>query len=193
MLASVAPGLERSDSKRSAFDPKQRVPGTRASSSGRKAPLRLRELWAIRVRLQLSGSVRNLALFNLAIDSKLRGCDLVSLRVSDVSQGAVVSRRAIVLRGKTNRQVQFEITQQTRACLLAWIHSARLSLADYLFPGGHRHDALLSTRQYARIVHAWVRSIGFGPLQLRHPQHAAHQGGTQSAGRRKTYARYSCC
>jgi integrase len=111
----------------------------------------------------LCGTVRNLALFNLAIDSKLRGCDLVSLRVRDVSQGTVVSRRAIVLQRKTNRPVQFEITEQTRTCLLAWIHSARLSLADYLFPGGHSHDAHLSTRQYARIVHAWVRSIGLDP------------------------------
>ena len=139
------------------------APWNKGKLIGQKPPLRLRELWAIRVRLQLSGTVRNLALFNLAIDSKLRGCDLVSLRVRDVSQGTVVSRRAIVLQRKTNRPVQFEITEQTRACLLAWIHLARLSLTDYLFPGGRSHDAHLSTRQYARIVHAWVRSIGLDP------------------------------
>lgn len=139
------------------------APWNKGKLIGQKPPLRLRELWAIRVRLQLSGTVRNLALFNLAIDSKLRGCDLVSLRVRDVSQGTVVLRRAIVLQRKTNRPVQFEITEQTRACLLAWIHLARLSLTDYLFPGGRSHDAHLSTRQYARIVHAWVRSIGLDP------------------------------
>ncbi|UGB45468.1 tyrosine-type recombinase/integrase [Frateuria edaphi] len=141
----------------------RKAPWNKGKLIGQKAPLRLRELWAIRVRLQLSGTARNLALFNLAIDSKLRGCDLVSLRVRDVSQGTVVSSRAIVLQRKTNRPVQFEITEQTRACLLAWIHTARLSLADYLFPGGHSQDAHLSTRQYARIVHAWVRSIGLDP------------------------------
>ena len=139
------------------------APWNKGKLIGQKPPLRLRELWAIRVRLQLSGTVRNLALFNLAIDSKLRGCDLVSLRVRDVSQGTVVLRRAIVLQRKTNRPVQFEITEQTRACLLAWSHLARLSLTDYLFPGGRSHDAHLSTRQYARIVHAWVRSIGLDP------------------------------
>ncbi|HEV2621760.1 MAG TPA: integrase [Frateuria sp.] len=92
-----------------------RAPRNKGKLIGQKAPLRLRELWAIRVRLQLSGSVRDLALFNVAIDSKLRSCDLVNLRARYVSQGAAVSNRAIVLQRKTNRPVQFEITEQTRA------------------------------------------------------------------------------
>jgi integrase len=126
-------------------------------------------------KVQLSGHTRNLALFNLAIDSKLRGCDLVCLRIRDVSQGASISTRAIVLQRKTHRPVQFEISEQTRTALLSWIHSTRLGLADFLFPGGRGPDTHLSTRQYARIVDAWVASIGLDP----------HAYGTHSMRRTK--------
>ncbi len=88
---------------------------------GQKLPLKLREIWAIRIRLQLAAQVRDLALFNLAIDSKLRGCDLVSLRVKDIAQGRSIFHRAIVMQRKTGRPVQFEITEQTRQSVLAWI------------------------------------------------------------------------
>lgn len=101
---------------------------------GQKLPLKLREIWAIRIRLQLSARVRDLALFNLAIDSKLRGCDLVSLRVKDVSQGRSIFQRAIVMQRKTGRPVQFEITEQTRQSVLAWIDRRQLSGSKYLFP-----------------------------------------------------------
>jgi len=141
----------------------RRVPWNKGKLIGQKAPLKLKELWAIRVRLQLSGHTRNFALFNLAIDSKLRACDLVCLRVRDVLQGTSISSRAIVLQRKTRRPVQFEISEQTRAALLSWIHSARLGLADYLFPGRHCRETRLSTRQYARVVDAWVASIGLDP------------------------------
>ena len=127
---------------------------------GQKAPLRLREIWSIRVRLQMAGDIRKLALFNLAIDSKLRACDLVRLRVRDVSHGAQIASRTSVIQRKTKRPVQFEITQATREALSAWVNAGRLPANAYLFPSGQRSGPHLSTRQYARIVKGWVRSIG---------------------------------
>ena len=88
---------------------------------GQKAPLKLKEIWAIRIRLELSHQVRDLALFNLALDSKLRGCDLVKLKVRDISHGDRISARAIVMQQKTSRPVQFEITEQTRNSLAHWM------------------------------------------------------------------------
>ena len=98
----------------------QHVPWNRGRLVGQKLPLRLKEIWAIRIRLQLAKRARELALFNLAIDSKLRGCDLVRLRVCDVSQGNRVAQRAMVLQRKTQRPVQFELTEQTRDSVGAW-------------------------------------------------------------------------
>nr|MBV6629561.1 tyrosine-type recombinase/integrase [Oceanococcus sp. HetDA_MAG_MS8] len=128
---------------------------------GQKAPLRLNEIWAIRVRLELEGKVRDLALFNMAIDSKLRACDLVRLRVADVTHGnsGVLSRTTVVQR-KTGRPVQFEITARTRKTVSALITSDRHPGHGYLFRSRLRNSEHLSTRQYARIVHGWVESIG---------------------------------
>ena len=114
-------------------------------------------------RLQLAHEVRDLALFNLAIDSKLRGCDLVKLRVCDVMQGARVSARAMVMQQKTHRPVQFEITDQTRDAVGNWITQEHLKSDDYLFPSRISKSPHLSTRQYARIVNHWVASIGLNP------------------------------
>ena len=97
------------------------VPWNKGRLIGQKAPLKLKEIWAIRIRLQLAEKARDLALFNLAIDSKLRGCDLVSLRVLDIAQGKVVLPRAMVMQHKTHRPVQFELTEQTRQSVAAWI------------------------------------------------------------------------
>src|SRR5690606_37197538 len=130
---------------------------------GQKAPLKLREIWAIRIRLQLAEKVRDLALFNLAIDSKLRGCDLVNLRVCDISQGKSVYSRAIVMQRKTHRPVQFEVTELTQQSVAAWIDAARLASDNYLFPSRVAKSPHLSTRQYARIVAGWIASIGLDP------------------------------
>jgi len=127
---------------------------------GQKRPLKPREVWAIRVRLQLENCRRDLALFNLAIDSKLRGCDLVRLRVNDVCVGGHVRDRATVIQQKTNRPVQFEITEQTRAAVRDWMTSAQLGAGEYLFPSRVHGHAHLSTRQYARIVHRWIERAG---------------------------------
>jgi len=108
----------------------------------------------------MQGRLRELALFDLGIDSKLRACDLVSLRVRDVCHGDRVAPRAIVLQQKTQRPVQFEITPPTREVLEAWIKHAGLKADSYLFPSRVHGSPHLSTRQYARIVDGWVEEIG---------------------------------
>jgi len=139
------------------------APWNKGKLLGQKPPLKLKEIWAIRVRLQLDHRNREPALFNLAIDSKLRGCDLVGLRVHDVVPGSHVAARAIVMQRKTQRPVQFEITEQTREAVAAWIASARLKPDQSLFPSRVRESPHLSTRQYSRIVGSWVGSIGLDP------------------------------
>jgi integrase len=138
-------------------------PWNKGKLVGQKAPLRLKDIWAIRVRLQISGKTRDLALFNLAIDSKLRACDLTKLRVRDITHGASVSPRAIVMQQKTQRPVQFEITEQTRSAIAAWICQAQLRSEDFLFSSRLHASEHLSTRQYARIVKGWVQSAGLDP------------------------------
>lgn len=140
-----------------------RVPWNKGKLTGQKPPLKLKEIWAIRTRLQLDKRIRELALFNLAIDSKLRGCDLVSLRVRDVSHGNLVAPRAIVMQHKTQRPVQFEITEQTRDAVASWIAKAHLRPEQFLFPSRVHASLHISTRQYARIVDRWVGSIGLDP------------------------------
>lgn len=142
---------------------KAREPWNKGKLVGQKAPLRLRDIWAIRVRLEIANKDRDLALFNLAIDSKLRACDLTKLRVRDIAHGDHVSTRAIVMQQKTQRPVQFEITAQTRASVEAWIRAARCRNDDFLFPSRVRRSAHISTRQSARIVKAWVTTIGLDP------------------------------
>ncbi|MEL6415561.1 MAG: tyrosine-type recombinase/integrase, partial [Pseudomonadota bacterium] len=127
---------------------------------GQKRPFRPREVWAIRARLEMLGEVRNLALLNLAIDSKLRGCDLVRLKVSDVFSAGSVRERAMVIQKKTSRPVQFEITKLTATSLVAHVQKAKLSESDFLFPSRNRCSDHLSTRQYHRIVDKWVMQIG---------------------------------
>lgn len=129
---------------------------------GQKPPLKPKEIWSLRIRLQVASKIRDLAMFNLALDSKLRGCDLVSLRVRDVQQGSLIAARGMVMQRKTQRPVQFEITEPTREAILGWLAHAQLRSADYLFPG-RRPDTHLSRRQYARIVKGWIQCIGLDP------------------------------
>ena len=136
------------------------IPWNKGKLIGQKLPLKLKEIWAIRIRLQLYNKSRDLALFNLGIDSKLRCCDLVRLRVRDIAHGLQISKRAMVLQQKTQQPVQFEITEQTRASISQWIDQAGLSSSDYLFKSRCRDSLHLSTRQYAKIVKAWVSDIG---------------------------------
>ena len=138
-------------------------PWNRGRVIGQKLPLRLRDIFGVRVRLQLQDRVRDLALFNLAIDSKLRGCDLVALRVCDLAREGGLGARAQIIQRKTGKTVQFELTDQTRRAIMDWINRRRLTREDYLFPSRQRPETHLSTRQYARIVKRWVASAGLQP------------------------------
>jgi integrase len=137
-----------------------RAPWNKGRLIGQKRPLKPKEVWAIRVRLQLEERRRDLALFNLALDSKLRGCDLVRLQVNDVCVGGQVRDRTTVIQRKTGRPVQFEITEQTRAAIRDWVANSVPGNGQYLFPSRFHDQPHISTRQYARIVHRWVERAG---------------------------------
>ena len=133
---------------------------TVAHFRGAKLALRPMHVWALRVRLQLARRIRDLALFDLALDSKLRGCDVVTLRLNDIIVGGTVRCRAMVLQRKTGRPVQFEITDQTRRSLSDWLQVRKLSASEWIFPSRMRLNHHLSTRQYARLVKQWVDLLG---------------------------------
>jgi len=139
------------------------TPWNKGKLVGQKAPLKLKEIWAIRVRLQVYRRARELALFDLGIDSKLRACDLLKLKVRDVCHGGRIAVRAIVVQQKTSRPVQFEITESTRTALTDWIRLSGLASESFLFPSRVRASPHLSIRQYARIVDSWVEEIGLDP------------------------------
>lgn len=139
-------------------------PWNKGKLIGQKPPLKLQEIWSIRIRLQIDNRIRDLALFNLAIDSKLRSCDLVKLRVKDIAHGSKIAKRAMVLQQKTQTPVQFEITKHTRESIIALIDYAGLSSRDYLFKSRLRKDLHITTRQYARIVKSWIAEIGLDPI-----------------------------
>ena len=143
---------------------------------GQKPPLKLKEVWAIRIHLQLAGKLRDLALFNLAIDSKLRACDLIRLRVQDVCHSDRIVSRAVVIQQKTHRPVQFEVTEQTRSALSSWIHHRRLQEQDCVFPSRIKSSPHLSRRQYARLLSSWLANIGLDPSSLWHAFAQAHEG-----------------
>ena len=141
---------------------KQREPWNKAKLVGQKAPLKLKEIWAIRIRLQLASRIRDLALFNLAIDSKLRACDLVKLRVRDISHGDRVSARTTVMQQKTQRPVQFEITEPTRDAL----RTGSVTLVSNPKTTCSRPACTVTASFHsavARIVDGWVRTIGLDP------------------------------
>ena len=141
----------------------QRRPWNRGKLIGPKPPLQPRHVWAIRTRLQLAGRTRDLALFNLAIDSKLRGCDVVSLKVEDVAPHGYAIDRATVRQRKTGRSVKFEITEQTRQVVDAYLKINRNKPGDFLFTGRRGPDRCLTTRQYARLLSEWIAGIGLDP------------------------------
>lgn len=129
------------------------------SFRGAKLALRPMHVWALRVRLQLARRARDMALFDLAIDSKLRSCDVVALRLGDILVGASVRSCAIVIQRKTGRPVQFEITQHTRRSVSEWL-TIRRAATDWIFPSRMDLRRHLSTRQYARLVKQWIELLG---------------------------------
>ena len=140
-----------------------REPWNKGKIVGQKAPFKIKDIWALRVRLQIESRVRELALFNLGIDSKLRGCHLVSLKVRDICHGEQVATRAMVMQHKTQRPVQYEITQATREAVQKWIKQAGLKSEDLVFPSRIHDSPHLGTRQYARILEGWVEQLGLDP------------------------------
>lgn len=155
----------------SQYDPAAR--GRPAWNAGRqvgaKRALKIRQIWAIRFFLDREGRMRDKALFDLAIDSKLRGCDLVKIKIGTLVTGHDIRTRAMVIQQKTGRPVQFEITTDARASLLAWLARRGGSLEDFAFPSRADPNDHLSTRQYARLVDEWVTAIG-----LRREEYGTH-------------------
>jgi integrase len=141
----------------------RRTPWNKGKLIGAKPPLRPNQVWAIRTRLLIERRTRGLALFNLAIDSKLRGCDVVALRVEDVAPNGYAVDRATVRQRKTGRPVKFELTDQTRQAVDDFLKEAGKRPGDYLFTGRRGRNRAMTTRQYARLLADWVASIGLDP------------------------------
>jgi integrase len=141
------------------------LPWNKGKLIGPKPPLRPSQVWAIRTRLQMEDRKRDLALFNLAIDSKLRGCDVVAIRVEDVAPGGYALDRATIRQKKTGRPVRFELTDQTRSAIDGYLRLTGRKPGQVLFCGRDPSRGL-TTRQYARLVNDWVASIGLDPLQF---------------------------
>jgi integrase len=157
----------------------RRIPWNKGKLTGAKPPLRQKHVWAIRTKLQIEQRVRDLAMFNLAIDSKLRGCDVVALQVEDVAPNGYSVDRATVRQKKTGRPVRFELTEQTRQAVDAYLRTADKKTGEFLFTG--LLGRCMTTRQYARLLSGWIASIGLDP----------HLFGTHSLT--ATCARYSSC
>jgi integrase len=152
--------------------PARRTPWNKGKLIGARPPLRSKHVWSIRTRLQVEGRVRDLAMFNLAIDSKLRGCDVVALKVEDVAPNGYAIDRARVRQKKTGRPVKFELTDQTRQAVDVYLKTAGKKSGDFLFTGRRGDGQCITTRQYARLVSEWIANVGldaklFGTHSLR--------------------------
>jgi integrase len=141
----------------------ERTPWNKGKLTGAKPPLRPKHVWSIRTKLQVEGRTRDLAMFNLAIDSKLRGCDVVALKVEDVAPNGYSVDRATVRQKKTGQPVRFELTEQTRQAVDDYIHATRKKPGEFLFGGRRGRGRCMTTRQYAPLVSEWISSIGLDP------------------------------
>ena len=155
----------------SEFDPatEGRAAWNAGKTVGTKRPLTQKQIWAIRFFLDREGRLRDRALFDLAIDSKLRGCDLVKIMIGDLVSGSDIRTRAIVVQQKTGRPVQFELTADVRSSLMSWLERRGGTTSDFVFPSRIDHANHMSTRQYARLLDEWVTSIG-----LRRAEYGTH-------------------
>ena len=141
----------------------RRTPWNKGKLVGAKPPLRPKHVWAIRTRLLIEGRIRDLAMFNLAIDSKLRGCDVVALKVEDIAPNGYAIDRAMVRQKKTGRPVKFELTDQTRQAVDDYLAAVGKKPGEFLFTSRRDPGRFVSTRQYARLVADWIASIGLDP------------------------------
>jgi len=146
----------------SEFDPgvKERRPWNPGRLIGSIKARKPQQVWAIRFWLDRETRTRDRALFDLAIDSKLRGCDFVKIKISELVSGGNIRRRSIVVQQKTGRPVQFELLEPARSSILAWLERRGGTLEDFVFPSRIDHSDHISTRQYARLVDEWVVGIG---------------------------------
>ena len=142
--------------------PHRRVPWNKGKLTGAKPPLRPKHVWSIRTKLQIEGRVRDLAMFNLAIDSKLRGCD-VAIRVEDVAASGYTADRATVRQKKPGRPVRFELSEQTRQAIDDYLQAANKRPGEFLFTGRRGPETSMTTRHYARLVSDWIGSVGLDP------------------------------
>ena len=142
------------------------VPWNKGKLTGAKPPLRPKHVWSIRSTLQFENRVRDLAMFNLAIDSKLRGCDVVALKVEDVAPHGHAVDRATVRQRKTGRPVRFELTEPTREAVDAYLKQNGRRPGKFMFPGRGQPNRSMTTRQYARLVGRWIGAIGLDPSFL---------------------------
>ena len=142
---------------------RKQTPWNKDKLTGAKPPLRPKHVWSIRTKLQIEGRVRDLAMFNLAIDSKLRGCDVVAIKVDDVAAGGYTADRATVPQKKTGRPVRFELTEQTRQAVDEYLRATNKKLGEFLFAGRRGPQKSITTRQYARLVSDWIGSVGLDP------------------------------
>jgi integrase len=165
--------------------PPRRTPWNKGKLIGAKPPLRPSQVWAIRTRLMVEGRTRDLAMFNLAIDSKLRGCDVVALRVDDIAPNGYTIDRATVRQRKTGRPVKFELTDQTRQAVGDYLRAASKKPGEFLFTSLRRIARCMTTRQYARLVSRWIASIGLDSRLFRHPFAAAHEGDVDLSAHRQ--------
>lgn len=140
----------------------KRTPWNKGKIVGAKPPLRPKHVWSIRTKLHVEGRMRDLALFNVAIDSKLRGCDVVALKVDDVAPGGYAADRASVRQKKTGRPVKFELTELTRQAIDDYLRVTGRTSGEYLFTG-RRLTGHMTTRQYARLLSHWIADIGLDP------------------------------
>jgi len=140
----------------------KRIPWNKGKLSGAKPPLRSKHVWAIRTKLQIDQRVRDLVLFNLAIDSKLRGCDVVAVKVDDIAPNGYAVDRATVRQKKTGRPVRFELTEPTRQAIDDYLKAAGKKPGEFLF-SGRRAGQSMTTRQFARLLSEWLTSIELDP------------------------------
>ena len=140
--------------------PPKRIPWNKGKLTGAKPPPLARHVWSIRRKLQIEKRTRDLAMFNLAIDSKLRGCDVVALKVEDVAPNGYALARATVRQRKTGRPVRFELTEQTRQAVDDYLKAVGKQPGEFLFTSRRRPGVAMTTRQYARLVGEWVAGIG---------------------------------
>src|SRR5438105_6493838 len=151
------------DQVNTAPTPQKWLPWNKGKLTRAKPPLRPKHVWSIRTKLQIEGHARDLAMFNLAIDSKLRGCDVVAIRVEDVAAGGYTADRATVRQKKTGRPVRFELTEQTRQAVDDYLKATGKVPGEFLFTSRRQVGEAMTTRQYARLVAEWIAGIGLDP------------------------------